>query len=101
MSIVEALTIKNPGEVAADNADPPEGLEAVPVYKEFFAEHEKFQRIHVHLIGVRAKDGEDVNAGVFKAPFFKKLKLQVDTYGEDTGSTDFFPIGQYTTLVST
>jgi hypothetical protein len=100
-TIVEALTIKNSGDVAADNADPPEVLETIPVYREFFAEHEKFQRIHVHLVGLRVRDpSEDSNAGVFKASWFKTPKLQVETYGEDTGSTDYFPIGKHNTLVS-
>ncbi|CAJ1935005.1 unnamed protein product [Cylindrotheca closterium] len=100
-TIVEALTVKNPGEVAGDDVDPPEVLDTIPVYKEFFAEHEKFQRIHVHLVGLRVRDpSEDSDAGVFKASWFKTPRLTVETYGEDTGSTDYFPVGKHSTLKS-
>ena len=109
-TIADHLTIKTEGEVADEDADPPSIIDKIPLYNDFFTRPELYQRIHVHLVGVRAKDPEDSNAGLHAKSLFGQGEsllrnihpsVTVDTFGANTGSTDYFPIGEHTFLVST
>lgn len=71
----------------------------VPEYKDFFECPEKFERIHMHLNGVRVKAGADKDS--FVGQSFFGVKHSITPYviskavGKDTGSTDFFDIGTH------
>jgi hypothetical protein len=108
--IADYLTIKTPGEVADKAADPPAAIDKIPLFSDFLTRPELYQRIHVHLVGVRAKDPEDSNAGLHAKSLFGQGEsllrnihpsVTVDTFGANTGSTDYFPIGKHAFLVST
>ena len=69
-------------------------LSAVPLYQDFHNAPEKFRRIHLHVMGLKKDDTKPLTA-------FWKLErpigiLQVATYGDDTGSPDYFDVGNYT-----
>jgi hypothetical protein len=105
--IADYLTIKTPGEVADIAADPPAAIDKIPLFSDFLTRPELYQRIHVHIVAVRRKDPQDSNAGLYATGYFgykshvhPKAKVTVDTYGAKTGSTDYFPIGKHTFLVS-
>jgi len=116
MTIEEVLTIKSTNEVAAPEADPPSSaLENISSYQDFFTRPELYERIHVHLVGVRAKkgDGKGTASNPDKAGIptrnifgFHSLFSTVDplvvveTVGLNTGSSDFFPIGKHEFAVS-
>ena len=114
MTIEEVLCIKTKGEVAEKSADPPAVIDEIKLYKDFFTNQELYQRIHVHVIGVRPKDPNDSNArlkavGLFGFPrlfssYRSKLapmsaSVKVETFGPDTLSTDYFDIGKHSFLV--
>lgn len=68
--------------------------DTIAEYEDFFEHPELFERIHMHLIGVRVKDGaanESKNRPGLKHGITPLLISE--TIGENTGSTDFFPIG--------
>lgn len=107
MSIVDSLTAVFEDEVAAPEANPPSTLESIPAYREFFNEPELFQRIHVHLVGLRVKDqhaskpqksmfGRLFDVIGFGDKYASMNAIVVaDVEGADTGSTNFFPIGKH------
>ena len=78
----------------------------VPEYKDFFECPEKFERIEMHMTGVRVKADADKGSFVGQPScLFKKSTISPHliskTIGDDTGSTDFFEIGTHEFLVST
>ena len=107
VSTSEILTLKTQLEVADAASDPPAVIDSIPLYSDFFKLPETYQRIHVHLIGVRPKDPKDEKAGLHATTyfgyrsFFRHVNpfVVVETYGANTGSTDWFPIGQHKFLV--
>jgi len=100
----DTLTIKIPGEIAAEIADVPSVIEEVPTYQEFYGQHELFQRILVEINCIRPKDSSNTSAGItnkylgLNIPFLSSASLDVtvETYGPDTGSTEYFNIGKHT-----
>jgi hypothetical protein len=95
-NIIDHLTVKTEGEVADERADPPTAIQDIPLYNDFFTRPELYHRVHVHLVGVRAKDPENKHAGLSSGLLGKcDSSATVETYGADTGSTDFFPIGSH------
>jgi len=110
MTIQDVLTIKSKGEVCAECSDPPAEIDQVDIYREFFTQPELYQRIHIHIVGIRAKDPTDTTAGLKANGFFgvsmlapnyrsrfakASASISVDTYGSDTGSADYFDIGKH------
>jgi hypothetical protein len=81
---------------------------AVPVYQTFFEQPELYERYHIHLIGLTT--GEETTdttaAGIPKSRNrlgFVKVRdavvdpyVTVETFGTDTGSTEYFTIGWHT-----
>lgn len=101
--IADLLTIKTPNEVAVESADPPANIDKIPLYSDFFTKPELYQRIHVHLVGVRPTDPADSYAGVYAGGLFGSYynvspSATVETYGPNTGSTDYFDVGKHTFL---
>jgi len=98
----DILTIKIPGEIASEKADVPSVLDEIPTYQEFYGQHELFQRILVEIDCIRPKDSSNTSAGItnksgFNIPFRRSsvsLTVTAETYGPDTGSTDYFSIGK-------
>ncbi len=70
-------------------------LSGIPTLQSFFETPELYERYHIHLIGVRPKveGGEGIKNAFCDVvdPYVK-----VNTFGKDTGSTDFFEIGSHT-----
>jgi hypothetical protein len=76
---------------------------AVPVYQTFFEQPELYERYHIHLIGLTA--GETGAAGISQSRnrlgFVNVLDavadpyVTVETFGTDTGSTEYFDIGKH------
>lgn len=99
----DILTLKTPGEVADAAAYPPAAIDSIQIYSDFFKFPAQYQRIHVHMVGVTPKDPKDDAAGLFAVGLFGKRSLfrrvnpsvAVETFGDNTGSTDYFPIGKH------
>ena len=86
---------------------------AVPVYHEFFHNHEAYERYHIHLVGLASSNkaggsgggsGGDEVALKVRRNWFGTPRIMdaiadpyitVKTLGSDTGSTDYFPIGKF------
>ncbi len=110
LTVADVLTIKKEGEDAPlRDVDPPAIMDEIPLYHDFFTNPELYQRIHVHLIGVRAKDPKDSDAGLRAKSLIGQhesmirhvnASVTVETVGENTGSTDYFEIGKNEFLVS-
>ena len=75
----------------------------VKEYEDFFQRPELFERIHLHLLGVRVKKGADKNSHLGQPGFFSdgtiKSHVISKTIGDQTGSTDFFEIGTHEFIV--
>lgn len=112
VTLGDHLTIKYPADVASPEADVPSSLESVSEYNDFFTKPELYQRIHIHMIGMRAKDASpgysDDSGGVITLNRFGMRSListpdpmiVAEAKGMDTGSTTDFPIGKHTFAVS-
>jgi len=92
-------------------------FEKTPIYQSFFENHDSYERYHVYLIGVRLKKDskqkgsgskadrksvgiapKTVKAGRFhiKSAVYPTCDCYavIETFGDDTGSTDYFPVGK-------
>jgi hypothetical protein len=88
-------------------ADQRPSFKDIPIYDSFFEEPEKYERYHIHLLGVVNSSGS-TEGGI--APRRSLWNLYgytrlfavadpyatVETFGSDTGSSDYFPIGKHT-----
>jgi len=88
MAIEEHLTIPSTGN-GSPEASPPESLENVLEYKEFFTEPKLFQRALIHLKDVRPLEGSTES---LKAYSYLAI---AEAYGENTGSAKYFNIGRH------
>jgi hypothetical protein len=74
---------------------------AVPVYQTFFEQPELYERYHIHLIGLTGEAGKGIKKSRNRLGFINVLDavtdpyVTVETFGEDTGSTDYFKIGAH------
>jgi hypothetical protein len=74
---------------------------AVPVYQTFFEQPELYERYHIHLIGLTGEAGSGIQKSRNRLGFIKLRDavtdpyVTVETFGEDTGSTDYFGIGMH------
>jgi hypothetical protein len=85
-------------------ADAPD-FSAIPIYHDFFEHHNLYERYHVHVIGLM--NGHHPTKGaalktrrnVFGSPrvidALADPYLTIQTVADDTGSTDYFPIGYH------
>ena len=74
-------------------------LSGVPLYDQFFNDHDLYERYHVHLVGLTGRSklhSRKNRLGVTRVidgvadPY-----VTVETVGSDTGSTTYFPIGKH------
>ena len=114
--------LKNSAEKHRDIGHPRSAqpsLEHVPAYHQFMTRPELFMRIHIHLVGVRAKAsgphasirGPSAKGGAIGPRRSKTLGskhlldsvadpyVTIETVGKDTGSTDYFDVGSYKSAV--
>jgi predicted nucleic acid-binding protein len=93
-------------------ADQRPSFKDIPIYDSFFEEPEKYERYHIHLIGLRNSSGSTEGGIANRRSIFGFPRVFdavahpyaiVETFGSDTGSADHFPIGKHTfgTLKST
>jgi len=112
MSIVDHLTIKIDGEIADSASDPPTNLDEIPLYKDFFTRPDLYQRVHIHIVGIRPTDPTDDGCGLnntnlvraclkFGKKHIVEPCVKAKAYGENTGSTEYFKIGECTFLPKT
>jgi len=110
-TLSDTLTIKIADDFADPSADVPADMDNIPEYSDFFNRHELYQRIHVHLVGVKPKIPGDSDAGlrvgnIFNCFFPRRqhegvnASATVEAYGPNTGSgkNNFFPIGKHSWL---
>ena len=106
---MEALKIvlDNAYEDHADSkSDPPAGFAKIPLYSSFLNQPEDWERIHVHLSGVRPERDDQPTSrtdGIKSLSSFLTSvnpSVKVETVGKDTGSTDYFDVGVHSFTVS-
>ena len=101
---------------ACPASDPPAGISDIPLFDSFFNHPEDWERIHVHLCGVlpecddpECDDPECDAKPTSKTDGIKSLSLfsrsvnasvKFETVGKDTGSTDYFNVGEHSFKVS-
>jgi len=76
---------------------------SIPLYEDYFHHHEKYERFHVHLVGLVSSsnqgDAIKVRRNIFGRPkvidAVADPYVTVETVGDDTGSTEYFPVGKH------
>ena len=78
--------------VSVSGSDAYPDFSQAPIYDDFFNKLETFRRVHLQLRGLEStKDKLGLRWRLARPEAF----LKVTTYGDDTGSADYFPIGSY------
>lgn len=87
------FVVCDPVVVAVPEAQEPAEIARIPLYDALYNRPEEYHRIHLLVIGVVKNSSAPL--GLLWWVRDPQTFLEVETYGEDTGSTDYFPIGYY------